>query len=145
MAGLTWLRRAFVSTFFAATAAACGGSDNGGGGPTGPSPGPGGAAATITITASGVSPNAVDISPGQRVEFVNADSRDHQIFTTPHNLHTDCPPINQIDRLTPGARRMTGELNVVRICGFHDHMDPTNNALRGVIRVGTATGPEPEY
>lgn len=152
MARLVWTRRNFVWTTIllaaataAATAAACGGGDSGGGGtPTGPSPGPSGPAATITITASGATP-AVDISPGQRVEFVNDDSRVHEIYTTPHELHSDCPAINSVGVMQPGERKMTEALNVTRLCGFHDHRDPTNTAFRGVIRVGTTTGPEPEY
>jgi hypothetical protein len=148
MARLTSIRRTCVFAFLAAaaTAAACGGgSDDGGGGsPIGPSPGPSGPSATVVITATGVT-QAVDISPGQRVEFFNNDSRVHEFYTTPHELHTDCPAINSVAVLQPGERKMTGELAATRICGFHDHRDPTNNAFRGVIRVGTTTGPAPEY
>jgi len=140
--GLRW--RAFVSMFLVAAAAACGsGSD--GGSPTAPSPAPGGAAATITITNSGVSPDVVDISPGQRVEFINSSGRTHEIFSTPHGPHSDCPPINDVGEVASGQRKMTGALTTVRICGFHDHRDPSNNAYRGTIRVGTTTGPAPEY
>ena len=133
------------SVWAALIATACGGDSGGGGTPTGPSPTPSGPSATITITNAGVSPAIVDISAGQRVEFVNASSRMHQIFTTPHNLHTDCPPINEVSELAAGQRKMTGALSAVRLCGFHDHLDPSNEALRGVIRVGTVSGPAPEY
>lgn len=138
--------RKFVWTFLVtATAAGCGGGGGGSTPPTGPSPVPGGPAATITITDAGVSAATVDISAGQQVEFINASSRDRTVYSTPHGLHTDCPAINQVDVLAPGQRRMTGPLNNVRLCGFHDHMDPTNNAFRGTIRVGTVSGPAPEY
>lgn len=139
------VRRTFVWTFLITAAAACGGSSDGGGTPTSPSPTPTGPAATITITDNGVSPNVVDISSGQRVEFVNNTSRTHQMLTTPHNFHTDCPPINEVGELTSGQRKSTGALTSIRLCGFHDHMDPSNDALRGTIRVGTTAGPAPEY
>ncbi len=139
------LRRTFVWAFLITAAAACGGSGSGGGSPTSPSPTPTGPAATITITDTGVSPDLVDISAGQRVEFVNAGSRMFQVFTTPHTLHTDCPPINEVSELQPGQRKMTGALTVTRICGFHDHQNPSSNAHRGSIRVGTVSGPAPEY
>ncbi len=139
------VRRKFVWTFLITAAAACGGSSGGGGSPTNPSPTTGGPAATITITDNGVSPEVIDISSGQRVEFVNTGSRMRQIFSTPHGLHTDCPPLNDVGELTAGQRKMTGALNTTRQCGFHDHMDPSNNAFRGTIRVGTTSGPVPEY
>ena len=51
----------------------------------------------------------------------------------PHPEHTDCPEINQVGLLTPGATRETGNLVTVRTCGFHDHDNPTNAGLRGRI------------
>lgn len=145
MASLQSVRRKFVWTFLMIAAAACGGSSGGGGTPTSPSPTPSGPSATITITNDAISPGVVDISAGQRVEFVNAGTRMFQIFTTPHNVHSDCPPINEVSELQPGQRKMTGALTTTRICGFHDHQNPTSNAHRGSIRVGTSSGPTPEY
>lgn len=125
---------------------ACGGGDGGGGGPTTPSPG-GGAPTqpTITITANGVDPSVITIRSGQAVLFVNNDSRPHQMFTTPHLRHDDCPPINSVDLLAPGASRMTAGMTVSRVCGFHDHLNPDDNRFRGQINVDTSEGPAPGY
>jgi hypothetical protein len=107
--------------------ASCGGGSS----PTTPAPGP--AQPTVTISASGTVTPAITVSPGARVLFVNGDSRPHEMGSDPHPDHTDCPEINQVGLLTPGQRRETGNLNSVRTCGFHDHRDPSNTALRGTI------------
>jgi plastocyanin len=123
----------------AMAALTCGGSSS----PAGPSPGPGtGTVRTITITASGVDPKETRIDAGQQVRFVNSNNRPHEIQSNPHERHDDCPAVNQVATLSPGQNRMTGPLNQVRACGFHDHLDADNAAFRGVILVGGAD-PDP--
>ena len=100
---------------------------------------------TVTITANGVTPQTVQISAGQRVKFVNSDNTTHEMLSTPHLSHNDCPSINAVGSLQPGADRMTDTLNVVRICGFHDHRNPDDDRFRGQINVGTSVGPTPGY
>ncbi len=110
----------------------CGGTA----GPAAPSQTPGGVAGlTITMTAAGVSPASLTVAAGSRVTFVNNDSRVHFMASDPHPDHTDCPEINQVGSLSPGQSRETGNLVVVRTCGFHDHDQPTNGALKGRIVV----------
>jgi plastocyanin len=92
--------------------------------PTGP---------TITITAAGVSPNSLTVAAGSRVTFVNQDTRTHFMASDPHPDHTDCPEINQVGSLSASQSRETGNLVAVRTCGFHDHDQPTNGALKGRI------------
>ena len=53
----------------------------------------------------------------------------------PHPSHSDCPQINQVGVIQPGNNRQTGNLTIARTCGFHDHADPSNDALRGTIRI----------
>ena len=117
---------------------ACGGSDSPGTGPSGGSGGGGGTggtvAATITITAAGVSPSSVTVSPGQRVTFVNNDSRPHDMASDPHPAHTDCPEVN-VGFLQAGQGGTTQNLNTVRTCGFHDHNQPDVRSLQGTIRI----------
>jgi plastocyanin len=108
---------------------ACGGSD------PAPSPGGGGDAVTITISSSGVSPKSVKVAPGTQIMFVNNDSRIHQMSSDPHPEHTNCPEINFQGQLAPGERRQTGNLNDVRTCGFHDHLQNTNTSLQGTITI----------
>jgi hypothetical protein len=124
----------------AVLAMACGGSDS----PTSPSPGDGGgggtggapSTATITISAAGTaSPQAVTIRQGGTVTFVNNHSGRHAISSDPHPVHTDCPPINQVNNLGGGQTLQTGPMNTVRTCGFHDHDDPGNTGLQGTITV----------
>jgi plastocyanin len=108
----------------------CGGSS-----PSGPSNsgGPPTSSTTITLTSSGASPAAVTVPPGTRVLFVNNDTRSHDMTSNPHPEHTDCPELNQVGLLSPSQRRETGNLNTVRICGFHDHDNPTNARFQGRI------------
>jgi plastocyanin len=145
MARLTAALFAFAVAALVAVAVACGGGSGGSNNnPTGPSGG-GTTQPTITITAGGVDPREINIRSGQTVLFVNNDSRPHQMLTTPHLRHDDCPPINNVDTLAPGASRMTGGMTVSRICGYHDHMNPEDNRFRGQINVDTSEGPAPGY
>jgi plastocyanin len=111
-------------------AAACG-SDSGA--PPAPSPPP--AATTITIASSGVSPKNLIVSPGTQVTFVNNDSISHEMDSDPHPEHTDCPAINDVDLLAAGQRKLTGNLNAVRTCGYHDHQHPTDERWHGTITI----------
>jgi plastocyanin len=70
---------------------------------------------------------------GTQVTFTNQDSLDHEIDSDPHPEHSDCPEINQVDYLTPGQSRQTGNLNIARTCGFHDHMHPDQASMKGRI------------
>lgn len=132
------------------------GACGGGGGytsPTPPSPSPvpttPTVGATVTITANGVSDAAPRINVGQRIRFTNSDTRTHQILSTPHGPHTDCPALNSIGTLAPGQSGESGALNERRGCGWHDHMNPDNNSLRGQVLVGIGAGdptpPPPDY
>lgn len=135
-----------IAAAMALTVWACGG-DSGGGNPNQPTPPPssGGTIPTITITATGVDPKQINIHSGQAVRFVNTDTRAHEMFSTPHGTHTDCPSINEVGMINPGASRDTAGLDVVRICGFHDHLNPDSQAFRGQINVDTTQGPAPGY
>ena len=97
-----------------------------------PSPAPSNEA-TITITRAGASPRSVTITAGGRVTFVNNDTQPHDMSSDPHPEHTTCPAINQAGFLSAGQSRQTGNLTVVRTCGFHDHDQPNNTTLRGTI------------
>jgi hypothetical protein len=112
---------------------ACGGG--GSSSPTTPTP-PVAGALTMTVDASGVLvPKELVVPPGSRVLFVNQSSRARQVSSDPHPDHTDCPEINQVGFLAPNAVRETGNLNIARTCGIHDHDDPTNANMRARIVV----------
>jgi hypothetical protein len=109
--------------------AACGGGSAGPAAPASPdNPN------RITITAAGVAnPTELIVAPGARVLFVNNHSQRHHMSSDPHPEHTDCPAIDQVGVLATGQTRETGNLVAVRTCGFHDHENPDNSALRGRI------------
>jgi len=88
---------------------------------------------TITITSSGVSPVEVHIAVGGHVTFFNNDSRPHAMSSDPIQVHTDCPPINDVGFLNPGQRGSTGAMNVKRTCGFHDHTNENDPIFKGRI------------
>src|SRR5436309_1466468 len=112
----------------AAAALACGGgSSSSSPSPTSPTTTPV-PTSTITITSSGVSPKDIVVSAGSQVTFVNNDSRQHEMDSDPHPEHTDCPAINSVGLLAAGQSRQTGNLNVVRVCGYHDHLNADNQA-----------------
>jgi plastocyanin len=96
-------------------------------------PGPPVQTNTVTITAAGASPRNVEIALGSRVRFINNDSRAHDMTSDEHPDHLECPDLNQVGVLLPGQSRETGNLVIARTCGFHDHNEPNNNSLRGVI------------
>jgi plastocyanin len=121
--------------------AACGGSSS----PTGPSGGgvtvisastgsAGASGATITITAAGVSPSSVTIAIGQSVTFINNDTRSHEIASNPHPQHGSCPSIERgLATLAAGQTRLTQGFAGAGTCGFHDHLNDTNQSLQGSI------------
>jgi len=53
----------------------------------------------------------------------------------PHPEHTECPELNQIGFLTPGQSRQSGNLNLARRCGLHDHSAPDIAALKASITI----------
>jgi plastocyanin len=110
--------------------AACGGT-----GSPSPSPTPANPY-VITITSTGnVTPTELTVPPGTRVLFTNNHTRRHDMASDPHPDHDDCPAINQAGGLNPGQSKETGNLVQVRTCGFHDHDDADNAALKGRIVV----------
>ncbi len=114
---------------FTALAAGCGSSSTS---PSAP-PEPAVATTTITITSAGVSPKNIQVSLGSRVLFKNNDTRSHNMTSDPHPDHTDCPELNQVGFLSPGASHETGNLVTARTCGFHDHDDFSQQNLQGSI------------
>ena len=109
-----------------------GGGGSSGGGSSGNPPV---ATSTITITAAGVSPQRITVAPGTRVTFINSDSRTHEMNSDPHPTHGDCPAIDDVGFLAAGQTKQTGNLTVVRTCGYHDHNQPTVTSLQGQILV----------
>jgi plastocyanin len=121
-----------VAAALGATVAGCGNSNASPTPAPTPTPTP---TPTITITSNGASPKALTVAAGSQVTFVNNDSIEHQMFSDPHPEHTDCPELNTVGYLAPGQSRQTGNLNIVKTCGFHDHIHFENNSLKGSITI----------
>lgn len=114
-----------------------GGGGTGGGGTGGGGTG-GGPAATATITIgadNAASPREVTITQGGRVTFVNNNNRPHDMSSDPHPSHEDCPALDQVGFLAPGQSRTSGNFNTTRVCGFHDHNQPSVVGLTGRITI----------
>jgi hypothetical protein len=69
------------------------------------------------------------------VTFVNQDTTRHEIASDPHPEHTDCVELNQVGNLEVGQSRQTGNLNIARRCGFHDHLKSEDAKLKGSITI----------
>jgi plastocyanin len=124
--------RLLAALLVASGVGACSGAGGSGTGATTPSGEPS-SGVTVTITPSGVVPKNLAVAPGSQVTFVNNDSRHHNMYSDPHPEHTDCPEFDSVGFLSPGQSRQTGNLNIVRTCGFHDHDDSENSKWRGNI------------
>jgi plastocyanin len=92
-------------------------------------------ARTILIVNNAVCPQALTVPRGSQVTFINNDNRAHEMNSDPHPEHTNCPELNQVGHLEPGQSRQSGNLTVVRSCGFHDHINDQNRALQGTITI----------
>lgn len=132
------MTRILLGAIAIATLVSCGGgSDSSPTTPTSPTnPTNPSDTATITIGSDGrVSPQSVTIPRGGRVTMVNNHNVAHDMSSDPHPAHTDCAELNQWGFLQPGQSRTSGNLNVARTCGFHDHNRDTDPNLRGTITI----------
>ena len=105
----------------------------GGGNPSPPTTPPPSNPFRVTITSAGANPKELTVPPGTRVLFLNNDNRRRNMTSDPHPEHDACDELNAVGNLNPGQSKETGNLNIVRTCGFHDHDDPDNNAVKGRI------------
>ena len=88
---------------------------------------------TFVIMNNTVCPTSITVPRGTQVTFSNQDSVIHEIDSDPHPEHTDCVELNQVDFLNPGQSRQSGNLNIARTCGFHDHRQPDLASMKGRI------------
>jgi plastocyanin len=88
---------------------------------------------TILITATGMVPLEITITVGQRVTFVNNDTRPHDVVGGIDPNNPDCPEIVQAGFLAPGQRGDTGIFTTARTCEYHDHTMLSVPAFQGRI------------
>jgi plastocyanin len=75
---------------------------------------------TVAITATGMSPLEITIVAGQRVTFVNNDTRAHDVVGGVDPSHPDCQP-EILMFLVPGQAGNTRTFTTARTCEYHDH------------------------
>jgi plastocyanin len=93
-------------------------------------------AATIVIDSTGnITTKDVTVAAGSRVTFTNNHNTSHQIASDPHPEHTLCPSLNTVGLIGPGQSGTSSNLNTPMVCTYHDHINDTNAALKGTIRV----------
>jgi plastocyanin len=68
-----------------------------------------------------MNPLEITINVGQRVTFVNNDTRPHDVIGGVDPNNPDCPEILQAGFLAPGQRGETGVFTRARTCEYHDH------------------------
>ena len=130
-----------IACLVVATSCGGGGGYDSGNSPTGPSNPGGGTIPTVTIRSGGtLDPQEIRIATGQQVRFVNEDTQPHHPQSNPHLQHTDCPQAN-VAVVNPGQSVTTQAFPTAKTCGYHDHMNPDNTRLHGIIRIGGDTGP----
>jgi len=76
----------------------------------------------------------VTVTAGSRVTFVNNDNRPHEMASDPHPEHSDCPEVS-VGFIQASQSGTTQNLNRVRSCGYHDHLQPFVTSLQGTIRI----------
>jgi hypothetical protein len=88
---------------------------------------------TVTISATGMTPLEITINVGQRVTFINNDTRAHDLVGGVDPNNPDCPEITLAGFLTPGQSRDTGVFTTARTCEYHDHTMLSVPAFQGRI------------
>lgn len=99
-----------------------------------PTPAPAPAVGTVTIAAAGVQPASITVARGAVVTFVNNSGSSMDVASNPHPVHTDCADLN-LGTIGDGRSRSTDPLNTAKVCGYHDHGQPGNNARKGTITI----------
>lgn len=84
----------------------------------------------VTISSSVFSPKSITIKIGESVTWVNEDSQNHTVNSTPHPTHTDYPSLN-LGVIQPGKQKSL-TFDKAGIYKYHDHLNPS---LAGSVTV----------
>jgi len=90
---------------------------------------------TVTITAAGVNPVDSHLDHPVTVTFINRDSVPHRPESAPEIGNGDCPEMEQVGTLAPGASGVVTIDKANYICSFHDGLQPTRLSLKGILVV----------
>lgn len=89
------------------------------------------AMAKVAYTGKGFSPEKIEVSAGDMVEFVNKSNEDMWVASAPHAAHTDLPTFDQFRAYKKGAiyRYVFKKKGT---WAYHDHLNPQ---VGGVVTV----------
>lgn len=79
----------------------------------------------VTISSSGFSPKKITIKVGGSVTWVNSDTQDHTVNSSPHPTHTDNPFLN-LGLIRPGEKKSL-TFDKAGTYKYHDHLNPSLN------------------
>lgn len=82
-----------------------------------------------------MNPLEITIAVGQRVTFINNDTRPHDVVGGADPATPDCPEITQAGFIVPGQRADTGVFTAARTCEYHDHTMMGVPAFQGRILI----------
>lgn len=78
---------------------------------------------TVQIKSSGFKPQNITIKVGESVTWVNQDSQDHTVNSSPHPTHTDNPFLN-VGLIRPGEEKSLA-FDKAGTYKYHDHLNPS--------------------
>ncbi len=92
------------------------------------------ASSVVTLQPGGANPTAISVMGGAQLEFVNADSMDHQIASS------DCPELNSPRLVATAETRSTSSFLATlgagpKTCTFTDGLHPSPAAFQGTVNV----------
>jgi hypothetical protein len=90
---------------------------------------------TLVIQNNTICPQTLTVARGTQITVLNSDSRVHEMDSDPHPEHTDCTELNQVGHLEPSQSHQSGNLNIARKCGMHDHIAPDTASLKATITI----------
>ena len=85
----------------------------------------------IEMTQEGFIPSVVTVKKGTIVLFLNKDSKGHWPASAVHPTHQCYPGFDSLKAVGIGES-YSFTANMVKACGFHDHLNPT---MRGSLTV----------
>ncbi len=78
---------------------------------------------TIILTQSGFSPSTLTVKVGTAVTWVNKSGSEAAVYSNPHPIHTNYPPLNLGTFADGGTLSLT--FNKIGTYGYHNHLNPS--------------------
>jgi hypothetical protein len=92
------------------------------------------AGTVVHLTAAGVDPSNLSVASGSSIEFVNDDDSPHEIGPDAPLVGSSCAELSG-PLLPLGAFFYATMVSAGATCHFHDRMNNSSTAYRGIIQV----------